>query len=160
MYSSVKGVGGWRRYETGETLAQWTKSRRAHSRRHHWHCASIARRVACSDFEIMSSSRSQLHRTNVHPSGTSCSTYVVIVAAGVVVLEVPDSHPSAVGLGSQKSKDERGPPHQGANGYHTAFLLLSTRYPEPSSPSTRVSRDSCLVRSTAWSWYMSGLYEN
>ena len=87
------------------------------------------------------------------------------VVAGVVlvVLEVPDSHPApegAVGLGSQKSKDERGPPHQGANGYHAAFLRLSTRYPEPSSPSTRVSRDSCLARSTAWSWYVSGLYKN
>ena len=49
------------------------------------------------------------------------------------MLEVPDSHPApegAVGLGSQKSKDEQGPPHQGVNGYHEDFLCLSTRYRE------------------------------
>ena len=78
---------------------------------------------------------------NVHPSGTSPVSSKQYVVAGVVVLEMPDSHPApegAVGLGSQKSKDERGPPHQGANGYHEDFLCLSTRYREPSSPLDRI----------------------
>ena len=117
---------------------------------------TIPRRLSCSDFRVHVA---VAHNRTEHPP----KWHLQYVIAGVVVLEVPDSHPApegAVGLGSQKSKDERGPPHQGANGYHTAFLLLSTRYPEPSSPSTRVSRDSCLARSTAWSWYVSGLYKN
>ena len=105
--------------------------------------------LSCSNnsriFEIMSQSLTTA--PNVPPKW-----HLQYVVAGVVVLEMRDSHPApegAVGLGSQKSKDERGPPHQGANGYHEDFLCLSTRYREPSSPSTRVTRDSCLARSTA-----------
>ena len=97
---------------------------------------TIPRRLSCSDFRVHVA---VAHNRTEHPP----KWHLQYVIAGVVVLEVPDSHPApegAVGLGSQKSKDERGPPHQDANGYHEDFLCLSTRYREPSSPSTRLTR--------------------
>ena len=135
------------RVENGETLSHRTKVRVALRGRHHWLRMAIARRTPCSDFRVHVA---VAHNRTEHPP----KWHLQYVIAGVVVLEVPDSHPApegAVGLGSQKSKDERGPPHQGANGYHEAFLRLSARYPEPIFTVTDTSRDSCLARSTAWS---------
>ena len=91
-------------------------------------------------FEIMSQSLTTA--PNVHPSPKSQVAPPALSSPAwwcwrcQTVIQLQKALSGSV-LGSQKSKDERGPPHQGANGYHAAFLRLSTRYPEPSSPSTR-----------------------